>query len=78
MTIINKITGSLENAVEKNRLPILLSTFLAPASGLYGAVLSIRNAFYDRLSLLSRAASRPVISIGGIRTGGTGKRRLRQ
>ncbi len=73
MTIINKIIGSFENAIEKNHLPIPLSAFLSPASGLYGTVLSIRNAFYDRFPLLSRTASRPVISIGGIRTGGTGK-----
>ena len=39
----------------------------------YGAILSCRNALYDYLPFLSRTAPRPVISIGGIRMGGTGK-----
>lgn len=39
----------------------------------YGAVLFCRNTLYDRLPFLSHAALRPVISIGGIRMGGTGK-----
>jgi tetraacyldisaccharide 4'-kinase len=39
----------------------------------YGAVLWCRNFLYDRFPSLSQRASRPVISIGGIRMGGTGK-----
>jgi tetraacyldisaccharide 4'-kinase len=73
MTTIDKITGSLENAIDGKRLPIVLHMFSAAASVLYGAVLAIRNMFYDRLPMLSQVASRPVISVGGIRAGGTGK-----
>jgi tetraacyldisaccharide 4'-kinase len=43
------------------------------ASSLFGAVVGFRNALYDHLPFLSHPADRPVISIGGIRAGGTGK-----
>ncbi len=43
------------------------------ASSAYGAAVGLRNALYDYFPFLSHAANRPVISIGGIRAGGTGK-----
>jgi len=43
------------------------------ASMLFGAAVSIRNALYESLPFLSCKADRPVISIGGLRAGGTGK-----
>jgi tetraacyldisaccharide 4'-kinase len=39
----------------------------------YGAAVALRNAAFDRLPSLSQATQRPVISIGSIRAGGTGK-----
>jgi len=54
--------------------PWFAHSFAARAlSGIYGSVLAIRNGLYDHLPALSRTAARPVISIGGIRMGGTGK-----
>jgi tetraacyldisaccharide 4'-kinase len=43
------------------------------AAGLYGTVVKARNGAFDRLPSLARAAERPVISVGSIRAGGTGK-----
>jgi tetraacyldisaccharide 4'-kinase len=42
-------------------------------SAVYGAAVGFRNALYDSLPFLSCKADRPVISIGGLRAGGTGK-----
>lgn len=46
---------------------------LMPLSLLYGGVTRVRNAAYDRVPALVRRASVPVISIGNITVGGTGK-----
>lgn len=43
------------------------------ASAVFGAAVGIRNALYDQLPSLSHKAEFPVISIGGLRAGGTGK-----
>ncbi len=56
-----------------------LPTFLARSpvapllSGLYGAGVSFRNRWFDSIASASKKVNRPVISIGGIRAGGTGK-----
>jgi tetraacyldisaccharide 4'-kinase len=42
-------------------------------SALYGSAVRIRNFMYDRFPALSYDAARPVVSIGGINAGGTGK-----
>ena len=42
-------------------------------SSLYGAVVGVRNALYDRGSLPARRLARPVISVGNISAGGSGK-----
>jgi tetraacyldisaccharide 4'-kinase len=73
MISMDKITGSLEKAIVENRLPVPLAAVLRAASAFYGAGVAFRNALYDRIPALSHAAPRPVISIGGIRAGGTGK-----
>ena len=52
-------------------LPATLA--LAPLSLLYGAAVRARLALYHRGALLTRRISAPVISIGNITAGGTGK-----
>lgn len=46
---------------------------LLPFSGLYGGVVALRNRLYDRGALDSRRLDWPVVSVGNIRAGGTGK-----
>lgn len=46
---------------------------LVPFSGLYGAVVSVRNFGYDRHFLGAKKLSKPVISVGNISVGGSGK-----
>lgn len=46
---------------------------LAPLSWLYGAAVAVRNACYDRGILGSTPVGTPVISVGNIAAGGTGK-----
>ncbi|OPZ97706.1 MAG: Tetraacyldisaccharide 4'-kinase [Bacteroidetes bacterium ADurb.Bin408] len=51
----------------------LLKLLLLPFSAIYGSITFIRNKFYDWGWLPSQAFDLPVISIGNISTGGTGK-----
>ncbi|HZD96209.1 MAG TPA: tetraacyldisaccharide 4'-kinase, partial [Candidatus Sulfotelmatobacter sp.] len=44
-----------------------------PFSGLFGAGVAIKNAFYDRGALKAQKLERPVVSIGNISVGGSGK-----
>jgi tetraacyldisaccharide 4'-kinase len=46
---------------------------LNPLSGIYGGVVGARNALYDRGWLRSRRLQGPVISVGNVSTGGSGK-----
>jgi len=46
---------------------------LVPLGWLYGAVIRARNAHYDRIAAASHLAEIPVISVGNITVGGTGK-----
>ena len=46
---------------------------LAPLAGLYGAAMKARRALYQRGLLRVHETGIPVISIGNITTGGTGK-----
>jgi tetraacyldisaccharide 4'-kinase len=39
----------------------------------FGAVSAMRNTLYDRVPQLSQSAARPVISVGALHAGGTGK-----
>ena len=42
-------------------------------SGIFGMAVSLRNLLYSRIPALSRDAGRPVVSVGGVHAGGTGK-----
>ena len=44
-----------------------------PLSSLYGLTTGARNAFYDCGILKAQKLSRPVISVGNISAGGSGK-----
>ncbi|MFZ0197663.1 MAG: tetraacyldisaccharide 4'-kinase [Candidatus Sulfotelmatobacter sp.] len=44
-----------------------------PLAGVYGAVVGVRNALYDQGWLRSRSLSGPVISVGNVSAGGSGK-----
>ncbi len=44
-----------------------------PLSAIFGAGVALRNALYDRQILKARRLSRPVVSIGNISVGGSGK-----
>jgi tetraacyldisaccharide 4'-kinase len=56
-------------------LPAALSTSIAARllSRVYSAVINTRNLAYDSIPSLSKQLDFPVISVGGIRAGGTGK-----
>lgn len=51
----------------------IVSLALAPAAGLYGLIMRGRNLAFDRGWLASRHAPIPVVSIGNLAVGGTGK-----
>ncbi|MFY9674045.1 MAG: tetraacyldisaccharide 4'-kinase [Terriglobales bacterium] len=44
-----------------------------PLSGIYAVASGLRNRFYDRGILRSHRLARPVVSVGNLSTGGTGK-----
>lgn len=51
----------------------LLKLILIPFSFLYARIIFLRNKFYDNGFFKSHKVSKPVVSIGNITTGGTGK-----
>ncbi len=51
----------------------MLKYLLLPFSVVYGAVATIRNKLYDCQILKSKSYSEPVISVGNLTVGGTGK-----
>ena len=46
---------------------------LNPLAGLYGAATALRNVLFDRGLLTSRRLERPVVSVGNLSAGGSGK-----
>ena len=44
-----------------------------PLSAIFGAGLAVRNALYDRRVFQVKKLARPVVSIGNISVGGSGK-----
>ncbi len=59
--------------MSKLLLAILKIVFLFPISLIYGLVVLVRNFFYDRSFFKSTKFDIPIISIGNISVGGTGK-----
>ena len=51
----------------------LARSLLLPASALFGAVVRVRNALYDRHVLRVRTPRIPALSVGNLTVGGTGK-----
>ena len=51
----------------------LLRFLLLPLSILYGWVLEVRNLLFDKHLLVSKSYEKPLIGIGNLATGGTGK-----
>ncbi len=55
------------------RLMKLLRKLLLPFSWLYGSVLALRNLFFDMGWFESKSYNKPIICVGNLSTGGTGK-----
>ena len=55
------------------KLTKVLSVFLRPFSWVYGGVMAVRNVLFSNGILSSTAFDLPIISIGNITVGGTGK-----
>ena len=51
----------------------ILRKILFPFSWLYGGITALRNLFYDKGWLVSKSYSTPIICVGNLSTGGTGK-----
>lgn len=51
----------------------IIKALLSPFSLLYGGITAIRNRFYDSGTFKSTSFDFPIISVGNISTGGTGK-----
>ena len=44
-----------------------------PLSAIFGGVVALRNALYDRRILKVQRLTRPVVSVGNLSVGGSGK-----
>ena len=64
----NHFNGKLYFCEMKN-----LRKLLFPFSLLYGSILALRNLFYDKGWFESKSYSTPIICVGNLSTGGTGK-----
>jgi tetraacyldisaccharide 4'-kinase len=58
---------------QKGAVSLTLSALLAPLSSLYALVLQVRRSLYRKGILPKKRIGPPVISVGGIRVGGSGK-----
>lgn len=57
----------------RSAVPRVVRAALSPLAWLYGSVVSARNELYDRGTLRARDATIPVVSVGNLSVGGTGK-----
>jgi len=79
--VVSRCEGNVRTALQQFWTPsspkgpgsLLFGVLLAPLSYLYGLVLRLRRALYRRGVLATKRAGLPVISIGGVRVGGSGK-----
>ncbi len=60
-------------AVESSGHATLASAVLGPLSGVYAAIIHARNRYYDRFRGAVKKAAIPIISVGNLTVGGTGK-----
>ncbi|MDO9548074.1 MAG: tetraacyldisaccharide 4'-kinase, partial [Candidatus Marinimicrobia bacterium] len=56
-----------------NLFKIIIQILLLPFTGLYRVITGIRNRLYDQSILSSHFVNVPVVSVGNIMAGGTGK-----
>jgi tetraacyldisaccharide 4'-kinase len=66
------VSGSRDAKPPRSPLPRALRPVTVPASRIYGMIVAARNRRFDRGQGVQRI-DRPVISIGNLTTGGTGK-----
>ena len=57
---------------------IKIHKWLYPASWLYGAVVMMRNKLFDWEVLQSKSFDIPIISVGNLAVGGTGKIQIKE
>ena len=57
----------------KHSLHIMITPILILVSWIYGLIIKIRNKLYDLHYIKSHSFNKPIISIGNITAGGTGK-----
>jgi tetraacyldisaccharide 4'-kinase len=67
------VNDIIPKAIRKRGIPPLLSPMAAAGSLVYGGIVRLRNRLYDDSWLKARELMRPVISIGNITLGGSGK-----
>jgi len=78
---VSRVEGRLRTALQafwapsspKGAVSRILSILLAPFSALYALVVWVRRLLYRKGILPKRRVDAPVISIGGLRVGGSGK-----
>ncbi len=79
--IVSRFEGNVRTALQQFWTPsspkgpggMILGLLLAPLSYIYDLALRLRRDLYRRGVLATRRAGLPVISIGGVRVGGSGK-----
>jgi tetraacyldisaccharide 4'-kinase len=70
---LRSFAAEVATGLRTGLIPTLLILLLVPLSFAYGVVMVCRNALYRLRILRSSSLPRPVISVGNLTTGGTGK-----